>query len=361
MRYNLLFLQFACACAFGLAEAHVQANIRGGVSSSKIEPKQRGSFVYQAFNNPMHKPILKEHTKTYSGLPIVVAHGMGDSCFNPGMSQITELIGKRVGKNVYSKCIGDGDTQPEDTINGFLMNMNDEVAYFAKKVRADPKLADGFNCVGLSQGNLVLRGYIERFNDPPVRNFISIHGPLAGVASVPHCDPSLPLIGKLCQEVTELLSTAAYTPYVQDLLAQANYLRDPEDISAYLTTSFLPDLNNEVDQSSLKAKGYKANFESLESLVLVKALDDTMIYPKESEWFGFFQDGGFSQLLSYKETKWYQENWFGLKTLDLDGRLHFETTNGDHLRFSLQELYSLLDRYWGDSKAAMVERSSIML
>jgi hypothetical protein len=30
------------------------------------------------------------------------------------------------------------------------------------------------------QGNLVVRGYIERHNNPPVRNYIAMHGPNMG-------------------------------------------------------------------------------------------------------------------------------------------------------------------------------------
>jgi hypothetical protein len=42
-------------------------------------------------------------------VPVVMAHGMGDSCFNPGMDSITKAVGARVGS--YSVCIGDGDDQ----------------------------------------------------------------------------------------------------------------------------------------------------------------------------------------------------------------------------------------------------------
>ena len=44
--------------------------------------------------------------------------------------------------------------------------------------------------MGFSQGNLLIRGYIERYNTPPVKNFISVHGPLAGVGALPHCAPT---------------------------------------------------------------------------------------------------------------------------------------------------------------------------
>jgi palmitoyl-protein thioesterase len=44
---------------------------------------------------------------------------------------------------------------------------------FAATVRADPQLAKGFNLIGHSQGGLIARAYIERYNDPPVHNFIT--------------------------------------------------------------------------------------------------------------------------------------------------------------------------------------------
>ncbi|EYU19276.1 hypothetical protein MIMGU_mgv1a0236222mg, partial [Erythranthe guttata] len=49
------------------------------------------------------------------------------------------------------------------------------------------ELSKGYNIVGLSQGTLIGRGIIEFCEEaPPVNNFISIGGPQAGIASVPH-------------------------------------------------------------------------------------------------------------------------------------------------------------------------------
>ena len=98
-------------------------------------------------------------------LPIVTAHGMGDSCFNSGMKSITKSAGLKVG--AYSVCIPTGDSRISDTINGFLLNMDASVDVFAEKVRADPNLANGFNAFGLSQGNNVIRGYIQKYNVSP--------------------------------------------------------------------------------------------------------------------------------------------------------------------------------------------------
>merc|ERR1712086_1012832 len=122
-----------------------------------------------------------------NSVPLVVAHGMGDSCFNPGMQSITKASGNHLG--VYSTCIPTGGNWITDTIGGFLKNMDASVEFFAKKVKADPKLANGFDAFGLSQGNNVIRGYITKYNDPPVRNFMSICGINAGVGAFPACSP----------------------------------------------------------------------------------------------------------------------------------------------------------------------------
>ena len=97
------------------------------------------------------------HTKEgANALPIVTAHGMGDSCFNAGMKSVTAAAGKRVG--AYAVCVPTADTTVGDTIDGFLKNMDRSVDAFAERVRKDPKLKGGFNALGLSQGNNVIRG-----------------------------------------------------------------------------------------------------------------------------------------------------------------------------------------------------------
>ena len=167
-------------------------------------------------------------------LPTVTAHGMGDSCFNAGMKEITTLVGTTLG--TYSVCIPTGN-RLTDTTNGFLMTMNENVDVFADKILKDAQLKDGFNCVGFSQGNslwcvashpnpnpspgphanpnanpnadpdpspnpnLTSRGYVQKYNGvgayPAVRNWLSVHGTVSGVAGFPNCDPD-GLLGPVC-------------------------------------------------------------------------------------------------------------------------------------------------------------------
>lgn len=65
-------------------------------------------------------------------LPLVVAHGMGDSCFNPGMKSVTQASGNRLG--VYATCIPTADHWITDTIDGFLKSMDKSVDTVSTKL-----------------------------------------------------------------------------------------------------------------------------------------------------------------------------------------------------------------------------------
>lgn len=267
-------------------------------------------------------------------------HGMGDFANDPfGMIPLAKSISSYLG-GVYVLNVQIGQNSLADILNGFFMNLDDQVDYFAKVVKADAQLVSGFNAVGYSQGNLVIRGYIERYNTPPVLNFISMHGPLAGVAGFPGCS----LDKALCQAFAEVLGALAYHPKVQDGLAQANYFRDPFKLPQYIAGArFLPDVNNEDDSAQ---SSYTARFTSLQSLTLVKALGDTVVIPNESEWFGGFAESSFETVLPYSSTSWYTQDLFGLKTLDSRGAVFFNTTNGDHLDFETDFLLDLVGQHF---------------
>ena len=161
------------------------------------------------------------------------------------MKSVTAAAGKRVG--AYAVCVPTADNRVGDTIDGFLKNMDRSVDAFAERVRKDPKLKNGFNAIGLSQGNNIIRGYIAKYNDPPVRTFLSICGCNAGVAAWPQCSPAGKLIGPVCRALAEVLGDLAYLKIVQDVLFQANYYRDPLRLKddAYLSNSRLAHWNGE--------------------------------------------------------------------------------------------------------------------
>merc|ERR1719482_2171009 len=160
------------------------------------------------------------------------------------MEDITKQIGVTLG--TYSVCIPTG-TRMTDTINGFFMTMDKNVDVFAANIRKDPKLAGGFNCVGFSQGNSLCRGYIQKYNDPPVNSFMSVHGTVMGVSAFPSCFRQEKPLGLVCKALAEVLGDAAYAKIVQDILFQADYYRHNVGPTAhrYLKNSQLAAMNNE--------------------------------------------------------------------------------------------------------------------
>lgn len=118
--------------------------------------------------------------------------------------------------------------------------------------------SDGGCCVVWCQGNLIIRGYVQRYNDPPVQAFISMHGPMMGrthipiiliqciscvgalwsckalcmvcvigVAGLPGCNVSR----VVCDEVDKLAAKGAYNDLVQQHLAQVHPHTSSTDLS----------------------------------------------------------------------------------------------------------------------------------
>jgi len=321
-------------------------NLKAFIDLAREDPEAAVEHI-RALDFPIVQEIAMPALQALAGngLPTVVGHGMGDSCFNGGMQSITQGISQKTG--TYATCIPTGDDVNSDTINGFLKTMDSSVDYWAEKIRADPKLANGFNCIGFSQGNSQCRGYIQKYNDPPVNTFISVHGTVMGVQAFPGCFTQEKKLGLICKAFKEVLGDLAYNPLVQNVLYQANYFRDSSKASGpgYLKYSQIAQWNNENPKNynaTLKDNFVKTKF------AMVKAAKDSMVYPNEGEQWGAIEDNG-KKIQSMKETKFYQQDLFGLKTVDEANPISFEQTAGDHLQFTHDELYGWVEKYFMNS------------
>jgi palmitoyl-protein thioesterase len=329
-------------------------NLKNFTNLAREDPE---AALQEILNSPLHSlvnpitipeaaPMLPDN----GAHPIVLTHGVTDSCFSDFMVNVTAAAGARA--KTHAVCIAQGKDYLHDYLNSLLVSMDDSIDNFAAQVRADPKLKHGFNGIGISQGAILMRGYIEKYNDPPVKSFLSIHGIPVGVAGLPKCFQQGKPLGLVCKAVDEVLSDLAYNPTIQGFAFPADEFRDPfKTKTQYFLDSQLAELNNE---NPLRVNHtYKENFAKVERFAMVKAWQDTTVYPNEGSWFGQYADNSYKVIETMNETELYKNDTYGLRTVDEQGRVCFETTPGDHMAFSDDTLNTWIDRHFLNRSACV--------
>uniref|UniRef100_A0A8C7TM77 Palmitoyl-protein thioesterase 1 n=1 Tax=Oncorhynchus mykiss TaxID=8022 RepID=A0A8C7TM77_ONCMY len=253
---------------------------------------------------------------------------IGDSCCNPlSMGSIKKMVEETIpGIDVLSLMIG--KTVIQDTENGFFMDVNEQVSMVCSQLAQDPKLKDGYNAMGFSQGGQFLRAVAQRCPSPPMKTLISVGGQQQGVYGLPKCPGES---SHICDWIRKKLNSGAYTDIVQKHLVQAQYWHDPLNDDLYKKHSlFLADIN----QERVVNETYKKNLQLLDKFVMVKFLQDSVVDPADTEWFGFLKTGQAKETETLQESVLYKEDRLGLAAMDAAGKLDFLGTEGDHLQFT---------------------------
>ncbi|KAK2518646.1 Ppt1 [Columba guinea] len=260
-----------------------------------------------------------------AAVPLVIWHGMGDSCCNPmSMGYIKKMVEDKI-PGIYVLSLKIGNNMIQDMQNSFFMNVNDQVSDVCGQLAADPRLRGGYNAMGFSQGAQFLRAVAQRCPSPPMLSLISIGGQHQGVYGFPRCPGES---SHVCDWIRKMLDLGAYTQAVQEHLVQAEYWHDPLKEEEYRKYSvFLADINQERGVNET----YKKNLMALKKFVMVKFLNDTMVDPPISEWFGFYKSGQAKETIPLQETSLYKEDRLGLQEMDKTGKLVFLGVAGDHL------------------------------
>jgi len=226
---------------------------------------------------------------------------------------------------IYTHNVEIGDGQHDS----LFMPFNKQIEVFAQVVANDSKLSNGFNLIGHSQGAMIARAYVERYNNPPVYNLISWAGPQGGQFGVPDFNWFCP--DRYCPWINVLfdaLLNGFPSREVQNTFSFATYWKDPFRIKDYVKDSvFLADINNEREE---KNATYRKNMISLNTVLWVDSKNDTIVIPKTSPWFDFYKDGSEHVTVPMNQTQGYAEDWIGLRTLNEADKMIFKTVPCGH-------------------------------
>ncbi|KAJ2907930.1 hypothetical protein GGI21_003393, partial [Coemansia aciculifera] len=178
--------------------------------------------------------------------PVVVWHGMGDTCCdNTTMGVVTGIIQDEL-PGVFVHSVQLGASVGADRNAGFFGNINTQIDAVCTSLSAMEELQDGVNLMGFSQGGLFLRALVQRCPSIQAKVLVTFGSPHGGVARIPECASSS---DTLCQWMRKLASRGVYSWYIRDHVIQAQYFKDPERIDQYLEYNiFLPDINGELEE-----------------------------------------------------------------------------------------------------------------
>lgn len=234
-------------------------------------------------------------------LPIVVLHGIDSS--SQDLAPFCSWLTNTFSETVINIEIDNGKRA------SVYMSMSQQVEKLCQKIYSYEELKNGFNFIGMSQGGLLARGYVERCNDFPVANLITLVSPHGGIY-FPNNKINM------------------YDTLIQEHFSVAGYWRDPTNIVLYLKDChYLPFINNALPHTEYENQ--KANIMTLANLVLVWSPNDVILSPPESAIFSVYAED--LAVMSLFDTDLYNEDRLGLKYLNEQNRLHLYETNCSHV------------------------------
>merc|ERR1712141_902715 len=137
------------------------------------------------------------------------------------------------------------------------MPVKKQIELVCKTINEDPKLQNGFNGMGFSQGGQFMRAIAE-ICPHGMKKLISFGGQHQGIYGLPNCPGENHII---CDYIRRMLNYGAYEHWIQSRLVQAEYWHDPLDEKTYRAKSlFLAEINNDKDT---KNETYKENLLNL--------------------------------------------------------------------------------------------------
>ena len=263
---------------------------------------------------------------TFTTYPIALFHGIIKDCKSSQMQGIKNRLEKYLNTRVYCIEIGNG------SVNSITMNLEQQSKIACDKIKNHPAFQNKFNIFGVSQGTIISRYIIEKCNyNGKIQNYVSLMGPQMGIGYIPKLT-----CGKLCDYINKVVSDYENKnpDKLMKILGPASYWKYRYHYDRYLKHNvYLKDLNNE---GAVKKEEYKKRILSLNKILLIKGSKDTVISPKESSWFEFYDIKG-KNIVPLKDSEFYKKDFIGLRQMNEKGRLKFALFNAKHVKYSENE------------------------
>jgi len=256
-------------------------------------------------NSILTRPIISSITTTpitsiiSSKLPTVLMHGIISNKNN--MNQLKDYLVKEFNINVIVPEIGNGIP------NSWNLPLKQQGDMLCEQLNTIDELSNGFNFIGVSQGGILGRYYIEKCDGYKINNFITLVSPHGGVYK--------PLVGKIIE---------MYSDYSQLHYSFSSYWRDPFNYTYYQSIALLADLNSEVN-NPCPSNRHKMN--SINNFVMVYSSNDDIVTPPESSKFSTYMVNTMN-VIPLELTVSYET--LGLKELIDQNRLAIYKTNCTH-------------------------------
>jgi palmitoyl-protein thioesterase len=260
-------------------------------------------------------------TTSYDKIPIVLMHGLLSN--QESMFELKYYLELQFGVKVFVPEIGNG------ILNSINMPLYKQGDLLCSELNLNSDLKDGFNFIGISQGGILGRYYVEKCNGYPVHNLITLVSPHGGVYNKVYAN-----------------SINFYGFFAQEHYSFSSYWRDPTQINLYYNQSLLANLNNEV--YSKYSELNKNRMLMLKNFIMVFSTNDSIVLPPESGKFSMYNNSSLN-VIPYTDTISYKT--LGLDILQNSGRLHIYQTNcshDDHATYHcFKHLYEMFKTYCG--------------
>jgi palmitoyl-protein thioesterase len=269
--------------------------------------------------------LCQNSTSIENPLPVAIFHGIGDACHFQPLIDLVNFLKDKLKTEVKCIEIGNG------FISSWFMQFKRQAEEACEKIKQEEIFKNKFSVLGVSQGSLIGRYIIQKCEmTGQVVNYVSVNGPQMGIGSLPKI--TCPVV---CSWINRAVGKIIYDDYFQRNLGPAGYYKDRFTYDMFVKySSFLAELNNEKEN---KNENFKIRFSNLQKALLIKNKDDTVITPKESSWFEFYDLNG-EEIIPLRNSDFYIKDYIGLKFLEENNRLILLELEGDHVSISYQEI-----------------------